>query len=301
VRVAVLGLGRMGVPIARRLMAAGHEVAVWNRSPGRADELLEGGATELASPAESWERADVAITMVLDDTALRTVTAGEGGLLAAPPAGRVLVDMSTVSVAASAEVAKAAEEAAVTFLRAPVSGNPSVVEAGNLGIMVSGDEAEFRRLESLLRDIGPNVFYLGPRDEARVMKLALQILITGTGQLLAEALVLGEANGLDRARMLEVMGASAVGSPFVKYKTGALVEADYKTTFSGTAAHKDLALVLDCADAVGVPAPVTALVQQLVLSCISSGLGDLDFMTLLPRLQRDAGLEPDVSAAASRP
>jgi 3-hydroxyisobutyrate dehydrogenase-like beta-hydroxyacid dehydrogenase len=201
----------MGVPIARRLMTAGHEVWVWNRSPGRAGELVEGGAKELASPAESWERADVAITMLLDDRALRAVTVGDGGLLVGPPAGRVLVDMSTVSVAASAEVAKAAEGAGVTFLRAPVSGNPSVVEAGNLGIMVSGDEAEFRRLEPLLRDIGPNVFYVGAGDEARVMKLALQILITGTGQLLAEALVLGEANGLDRARMLEVMGASAVG------------------------------------------------------------------------------------------
>ena len=297
-RVGVLGLGRMGVPIARRLLDAGHEVVVWNRSPGRAGELVEDGAGEVRTPAEIWERADVAVTMVLDDTALRDVTVGGEGLLARPPTGRAVVDMSTVSVAASAEVAKAAERAAVGFLRAPVSGNPSVVAAGNLGIMVSGEEPLFKRLEPLLRDIGPNVLYIGPGDEARVMKLALQILITGTGELLAEALTLGEANGLDRARMLEVMGASAVGSPFVKYKTAALVAADYTTTFSGTAAHKDLSLVLECGDAAGVPIPVTALVQQLMLGCISAGLGDLDFMALLPRLQREAGLEPDVSPPA---
>jgi 3-hydroxyisobutyrate dehydrogenase-like beta-hydroxyacid dehydrogenase len=290
VNVAVAGLGKMGGPIARRLLAAGHDLTVHNRTPERAAGLVEQGARRAESPSDVWEHADVAITMILDDSALRAVTTGDGGLLDGPPAGRALVDMSTVSVAASAEVAAAAEAAGVAYLRAPVSGNPSVVEAGNLGIVVSGPKETFDRLEPLLRDIGPNVFYLGPGEEARVMKLALQVLIAGTGQLLAEALVLGEANGLDRAAMLEVLGASAVGSPFVKYKTAPLVADDYSSTFTSTAMYKDLSLLLECANGAGVPLPVSALVQQLVIGCISTGMGEDDFMALLPRLRREAGL-----------
>ena len=288
--VALIGVGKMGEPIARRLLAAGHELTVWNRTPERAARLVEQGARLASVPGDVWERADVAITMIADDAALRTVTLGDGGLLGAAPRGRVLVDMSTVSVTASRQVADAAGAAGVTYLRAPVTGNPSVVEAGNLGIIVSGEEEAVRRLDSLFHDIGPNVFYLGAGDEARVMKLALQVFIAGTAELLAEALVLGEANGLDRARMLEVLGASAVGSPFVKYKTAALVADDYATTFSSRGMFKDLSLVLECANDAGVPLPVSALIQQLVQGCISTGMADDDFIALVPRLRREAGL-----------
>jgi 3-hydroxyisobutyrate dehydrogenase-like beta-hydroxyacid dehydrogenase len=288
--VGLVGLGKMGEPIARRLLAAGHDLTVWNRTPRRADHLVEQGARQAASPRELWEHADVAITMISDDAALRAVTLGDAGLLGGAPGGGVLVDMSTVSVAASRQVAEAAAAAGVAYLRAPVTGNPSVVEAGNLGIIVSGDEAAFGRLDPLFHDIGPNVFYLGPAEEARVMKLALQVFVAGTAELLAEALVLGEANGLDRARMLEVLGASAVGSPFVKYKTAALVADDYSSTFTSRAMFKDLSLILECAAAAGVPLPVSALLQQLVLACISTGRGDDDFIALVPRLAREAGL-----------
>lgn len=290
--VAVVGLGRMGEPIARRLLAAGHEVSVFNRTPGRAARLVAEGAREVPSPRSAWERAEVCVTMIADDAALRAVTLGAEGLLVEPPEGRVVVDMSTVSPAASKEVAEAAERSGVGYLRAPVSGNPSVVEAGNLGIMVSGDEATFRRLEPLLRDIGPNVFYVGAGEEARVLKLALNLMIAGTVELLAEALVLGEASGLDRATMLEVMGASAVGSPFVKYKTAALVADDYTATFPVSGIYKDLALALSAGHDAGVPLPVTALVQQLYQACLSTGLADADLAALVPRLRREAGLEP---------
>ena len=284
----------MGEPIARRLLSAGHELTVFNRTPGRARHLVEQGAGEVLSPRDVWESADACITMVTDDKALRGVTTGEAGVLVSPPAGRIVIDMSTVSPATSAELAAAAEEAGVVFLRAPVSGNPSVVEAGNLGIMVSGDEEAYRQVKPMLRDIGPNVFYVGGGDEARVMKLALNLMIAGTAELMAEALVLGEASGLDRAIMLEVMGASAVGSPFVKYKTAALVRDDYAATFPTSAMAKDLGLALDSGSSAGVPLPVTALVRGLLEDCISSGMSDMDFMALVPRLQREAGLEPAV-------
>jgi 3-hydroxyisobutyrate dehydrogenase-like beta-hydroxyacid dehydrogenase len=176
-----------------------------------------------------------------------------------------------------------------------VSGNPSVVAAGNLGIMVSGDEEAFAGTEALLRDIGPNVFYVGPGEEARVLKLALNLMIAGNAQLIAEALVLGEANGLDRSKMLEVMGVSAAGSPFVKYKSAALVEDDYNATFTSYAMWKDLTMALAAAHEAHAPLPVTATIQQLVEGCIGSGWGELDLMTLLPRLRREAGLEPGLS------
>jgi 3-hydroxyisobutyrate dehydrogenase-like beta-hydroxyacid dehydrogenase len=278
----------MGEPIARRLLA-GNEVTVFNRTAARADSLVELGATRAASPGDIWESADACITMVADDEALRTVMLGGDGLLRGGPPGRVVADMSTVSIEASQAVADAAKAAGIGYLRAPVSGNPSVVEAGNLTIMVSGDGDTFERLEPALREIGPHVFYLGPGEEARVMKLALNLMVAATAEVMAEALVLGEASGLERAAMLEVMGASAVGSPFVKYKTAALVADDYSATFTSSMMHKDLSLAVDAGRAVGVPLPVTGLVRELLEGCIATGLGDADLMALLPRLAREAG------------
>jgi 3-hydroxyisobutyrate dehydrogenase-like beta-hydroxyacid dehydrogenase len=277
----------MGEPIARRLLEAGHALCVWNRTASKAAGLGEAGADVLSAAGDACRSAEVLVTMVLDDAALLAVT---GELFSAGAEGRVLVDMSTVSPAASRQVAEAAAAAGVGYLRAPVSGNPSVVVAGNLGIMVSGDEQVFARVEPLLRDIGPNVFYVGAGEEARVLKLALNLMIATTAQAIAEALVLGEAHGLDRATMLEVMGASAIGSPFVKYKTAALVADDYTATFTGHAMWKDLSMALAAAHESGASLPVTAAVQQLVQGCIGAGWGDEDLMMLLPRLRREAGL-----------
>jgi 3-hydroxyisobutyrate dehydrogenase-like beta-hydroxyacid dehydrogenase len=299
-KVGLAGLGRMGSAFARRLLDSDYELAVYNRTPQRADEFVERGATRVATPVDLWGETGIVICMVADPQALEEVTLGEGGLLsasapsgaAAPPAsGAVLIDMSTVSVESSRRVAEVAEREEVAYLRAPVSGNPAVVAAGNLSIMVSGDRDTYERVEEVLRAIGPSLAYVGEGEQARVLKLALNSMVAGTAQLMAEALVLGEANGLDRATMLEVMGRSAVGSPFVKYKTPALLEDDYATTFSTTLMYKDLELVLDAAKGAGVPLPVTATVQQLLQACISTGMGDIDFMALLPRLRREAGLD----------
>ena len=177
----------------------------------------------------------------------------------------------------------------MAYLRAPVSGNPVAVRGGTLGIVASGPRATFEAAEPLLRDIGPNVFYLGDGEAARIMKLALNLMVAGTAELLAESLTLGEAHGLDRAAMLEVIAGSAVGSPFVTYKRVPLAADDYTSTFTTRLMRKDLDMALDAGAAEGVPLPVTATVQQLLQACISTGMGDIDFMALLPRLQREAG------------
>jgi 3-hydroxyisobutyrate dehydrogenase-like beta-hydroxyacid dehydrogenase len=292
-RVAVLGLGRMGGPIAERLEQAGHELAVWNRSPAATRPFVERGGTRLDHPRDAWDQAELAITMLADDGAVKAVTLGDDGLLSGQQSPgreqiRTLIDMSTISAATSAEIAATAARQDVSYLRAPVSGNPSVVVAGNLGIIVSGPEQEFERLTPLLRDIGPNLFHVGSGEQARVVKLALNLMIGGTTQLLAEALVLTEQHGLERGKMLEVIAGSAIGSPYVKYKRETLLSGDYSSTFTAALLHKDLGLALDSGHDVSVPLPVTALVQQLVEDCIAKGMGDLDLAVLVPRLERAA-------------
>lgn len=291
-RVAVLGLGHMGVPIAERLAQAGHELSVWNRSPEPLRPFAQRGVVCLEQPSGAWRHADVAITMLSDDDAVKAVLLGEDGVLSGdPPRAATLIDMSTISAPASAEIAQAADRHGTAYLRAPVSGNPSVVAAGNLGIIVSGPLASFERCRALLGDIGPNLFHVGDGEQARIVKLALNLMIGGTTQLLAEALVLAERNGLDRAKLLEVVAGSAIGSPYVNYKQRTLLSGDYSSTFTARLLHKDLSMALDAGHAASVPLPVTALVQQLVEACIAQGFGELDLAVLVPQLERSAGIE----------
>ncbi len=292
-QTAILGLGRMGAAIALRLAQAGHELSVWNRSPGATRELANLGASVLEQPHEAFEHAELVITMLADDDAVRAVVLGEQGVLAGAGAGSsgqpVLIDMSTISPAASAQIASACAQRAVAYLRAPVSGNPSVVAAGNLGIIVSGPEPVFERVAGTLRDIGPNLFHVGEQEQARVVKLALNLMVGGSTQLLAEALVLGEQSGISTAKMLEVINGSAIGSPYVKYKTAALVAEDYSSTFTASLLHKDLTLALQAGHEASVPLPLTAATRQLVEDCIASGMGEMDLAALVPRLRREAG------------
>jgi 3-hydroxyisobutyrate dehydrogenase-like beta-hydroxyacid dehydrogenase len=292
-RVAVAGLGLMGEPIARRLLAAGHPLTVFNRTRERTEPFAADGASVAVSVGDVWATADVCVTMVTGDDALLGITLGDEGLLARGH-GKVLVDMSTVSPDVSREVAGAADAAGVGFLRAPVSGNPGVVRSGNLTIIVSGDRTTFESMKQLLRDIGPNVYYVGDGEQARVVKLALNLMIAGTAELVSEAVLFGEASGLDRDAMLEVIGGSAAGSPFVKYKTAPLVARDYTTTFSLANMHKDLAMALAAAGQAGVTLPTTEQIDGLVQECMAQGMAETDLMGLLLHLQAKSGVPTDV-------
>jgi 3-hydroxyisobutyrate dehydrogenase-like beta-hydroxyacid dehydrogenase len=283
--VAVVGLGQMGTAFAERLLDAGHELFVANRTPGRATALVERGATEVR-PDEAWAKADVCVVSVADSEALLALALEPGGLAGPAGAGKTLIEMSTVSAEASAQVAAAASSSGISYLRAPVSGNPFVVRAGNLTILASGEQATFESVRDILSAIGPNLFYLGTGEVARVVKLALNLMVAGTAQLLAECIALSEANGVDRARLLEVVGSSVVGSPFVKVKTGPLLEHNYASTFTTKLMQKDLRLILECAASVGQPLPASALVAQLLQDATDRGMGDLDFMALLPSLEQ---------------
>jgi 3-hydroxyisobutyrate dehydrogenase-like beta-hydroxyacid dehydrogenase len=289
--ISVLGLGHMGAPIADRLLDAGHQLAVWNRTPAKCAPYAERGAVQLEHPVDAWAHGAVAITMLADTAAVDGVFTAPDGLLSGDGPGRTAVEMSTISVSGSARLAQRAAAVGVAYLRAPVTGNPAVVAAGDAGIIISGPRGAYENADPFLRDIGPNHFYLGDDDEARVVKLALNLMLGGTAQLMSEALVLAEGHGVDRASMLGVMSGSVMGSPFVKYKAQALIDDDYESTFTTKLLYKDLALALESGNAAGVPLPATALVQQLTQATIASGMGGLDCMALLPWLRRQSGLD----------
>jgi len=286
----------MGTAIAERVLDAGYRLVVYNRTPAKADALGARGAAVAKSPAELVEQADVVLTSLADDTALETVA---GQVFAAAPGGATLVDMSTVSPAASARIALLAEASSVAYLRAPVSGNPSVVRAGNLSLIVSGPRETLERVEPVIRAIGPTIHHVGDAEQARVVKLAINLMVAGLAQLMSEALVLGEAAGVSRASLLEVMGSSAAGAPFVKYKTEPLLRDDFSATFTTALMEKDIDLVLDVAEDAGVELPVAREMKALLRAAIDAGYADDDFMALFLCLRSGSGLD-GASAPLSR-
>jgi 3-hydroxyisobutyrate dehydrogenase-like beta-hydroxyacid dehydrogenase len=285
-RIGLAGLGRMGVPMAERLLAAGHELVVWNRTRATAEEFAaatQGRVTVAEEPGRLLADGGLCLTVLADDAALEAVS----GEVLAGASGGTLVDLSTVSVPASQRVAEAAERAGVAYLRAPVSGNPGVVRAGNLAIMVSGPRDIYEQAKPILEAIGPHLFHVGEAEEARVAKLALNLMVAGTAELMAEAIVLGEAHGLDPKDLLEVMGSSAVGSPFVKYKTEPLLNGDYSATFTTAMMLKDAGLIREAAGERGLDLPVGGLLETLLEATVEAGHGDADFMALLLRLREE--------------
>jgi 3-hydroxyisobutyrate dehydrogenase-like beta-hydroxyacid dehydrogenase len=280
--VGLIGLGNMGTAIAERLLDAEHALVVYNRTPVRAEPLAARGAVGARSVAELADRVGIVLTSLADDAAFEAVAAE---LLDAAPPGSILVDMSTVSPAASARVASRAETASVAYLRAPVSGNPTVVRAGNLSFIVSGARETLDQVEPVLRAIGATVHHVGDGEQARIVKLAINLMIAGLAQLMSEALVLGEAAGVSRGALLEVMGSSAAGAPFVKYKTEPLLRDDFSATFTTALMEKDIDLALGAADKADVALPLTRELKALLRAAIEAGYGDDDFMSLYLHLR----------------
>ncbi|MBD0349214.1 MAG: NAD(P)-dependent oxidoreductase [Thermoleophilia bacterium] len=286
--VGLIGLGNMGAPVAERILAAGFPLVVYNRTPEKARSFETRGAVVAETPQDVVRQSDIVLTSLADDSALEDVAAV---VLGSARAGTILADMSTVSPAASARVAALADAASVSYLRAPVSGNPSVVRAGNLTFMVSGPPHAFERAEHVIRAIGPTIHYLGEEEEARVVKLAVNLMIAGLAQLMSEALVLGESAGVARATLLDVMGNSAAGAPFVKYKTEPLLRNDFSATFTTALMEKDVDLVLDVAADANVELPLAGAIKLLLRAAIDGGYADQDFMALFLQLRKAAGLD----------
>ena len=286
--MGLIGLGNMGSAFAERLLDAGHQLVVHNRNRQKTEPLAARGAVVAESAADLATAVEIVLTSLSDDVAFESVA--DSVIEAARP-GTVLIDLSTVSPEASARVAALAEQASVLYVRAPVSGNPSVVRAGNLTFIVSGLSTAVDRAEPVLLAIGPNIHRVGDAEQARIVKLAINLVIAGLAQLMSEALVLGEASGVSRAALLETMGNSAAGAPFVKYKTEALLHDDYSATFTTSLMEKDIDLVLEAAEAARVRLPLAGEIKSLVRSAIEAGYGDDDFMALFLHLRSQAEQE----------
>jgi 3-hydroxyisobutyrate dehydrogenase-like beta-hydroxyacid dehydrogenase len=278
----------MGSAFAERLLDAGYDLVVHNRSRAKTEPLAARGATVAETAADLAAAVDIVLTSLSDDAAFESVAAS---VIGAARSGTVLVDLSTVSPGASARVATLAERASLLYLRAPVSGNPGVVRAGRLSFIVSGPPNALGRGEQVLRAIGPTIHVVGDAEQARVVKLAINLMIAGLAQLMSEALVLGEASGVSRAALLETMGDSAAGAPFVKYKTEPLLHDDYTATFTTNLMEKDIDLVLDAAEIAGVRLPLAREIKVLVRSAIEAGYGDDDFMALFVHLRNESHQE----------
>jgi 3-hydroxyisobutyrate dehydrogenase-like beta-hydroxyacid dehydrogenase len=286
--VGLIGLGNMGAAMAERLLDAGYPLVVNNRTREKADALEARGAVVATTPEQLVEQVDLVLTSLADDDAFEAVAAR---ILAAARPATTLVDTSTVSPAASARIASLAERASVPYLRAPVSGNPSVVRAGNLSFIVSGARETFEQVEPVIRAIGPTVHLVGDGEQARIVKLALNLMIAGLAQLMSEALVLGETAGVSRAALLEVMAGSAVGAPLVKYKAEPLLNEDFSATFTTALMEKDIDLVLDAAEEAGVELPLAREMKGHLRGAIDAGYADDDFIALFMHLRRASGLD----------
>jgi 3-hydroxyisobutyrate dehydrogenase-like beta-hydroxyacid dehydrogenase len=285
-----IGAGRMGVQMASRLLDAGHDVAVYNRTMAKAAPLVSRGAVPVDSPADLAGR-DVVFTMVAASDDLLQVTTGENGLLADQAcAPGLIVDFTTVSMQASAAVREAGEKRGTEFLAAPVSGNPKVVRAGKLSLAVSGKLDTFAAAEPLLSVFGHRVTYVGEDEVARLVKICHNVLLGVTIQALAEVTVLAEKGGASRAAFLEFINHSVLGSMFTRYKSPALVHLDFTPTFTNPLLLKDFDLGFAASRELEAPMPVAAAAAALVASAIGAGYRTEDFATVLLEQARRAGV-----------
>jgi 3-hydroxyisobutyrate dehydrogenase-like beta-hydroxyacid dehydrogenase len=272
--------GRMGFAMAKRLLAAGHKVAVYNRTRSKVEPLAELGAS-IAESVEELRTCDIVFTTVSTSDDLIAVCLGPDGLLSKARSPKLLVDCSSVSEEASAKVRAEAEKVGTQMLAAPVSGNAKVVSAGKLTIVASGPRKAFDVAQPYLAALGQGVTYVGEGELARMVKICHNLLLGVIAQSLAEITVLAEKGGVPRHAFLEFINNSVVGSMFSRYKTPAFVNLDWTPTFTPVLLRKDLDLGLKAAKALGVPLPVTQVTRDIVDEAVEAGHTDCDFAILL--------------------
>lgn len=290
-RLGWLGTGRMGVEMARRLLLAGCDLAVFNRSPSKAEPLVRLGARPAGTAAE-LAATDIVFVTVGSSDDLITAVLGRNGLMseAGGAAPRVLVDCSTVSAEASARVRAEIAGRGTALLAAPVMGNPKVVRAGKMTAAVSGPPHAFALAEPYLVMLGRGVTYVGEGEAARTVKLCHNLFLGVVAQSLAEITVLAEKSGISRQAFLACLNQSVMGSLFTGYKAPAFVNLDFEPTFTAALLRKDFDLGLAAAREHEVPMPVAATVHQLIQSLVGRGHGDADFAALLQQQAESAGL-----------
>ncbi len=284
-QVALLGLGIMGMGMARNLMEAGVPLTVYNRSADKAQALAAEGAQVAPTPREAAAQANVVISMVADDGASRAVWLGDDGALAQIKPSTLLIESSTLSLTWVRELGALAAEHRCQFLDAPVAGSRPAAEAGELVFFVGGEASALEQARPLFEAMGRRAEHLGPAGSGATMKLVNNLM--GGVQLaaLAEGLVLAEQAGLDMEKVVPLLINGAPGSPLVKGKAARIVARDYHTDFALRWMHKDLGYALNAAVDEGVPMPTVAAARELYRFAIAHGHGDDDFAAVAEALR----------------
>jgi 3-hydroxyisobutyrate dehydrogenase len=287
-----LGAGKIGLPMLVHLLRAGHRVAVYEPQPQRMEEARHAGASIAASIQDLARYCNLVFASLPDDEALLSASCGEGGLFKSALRPLTFVDTSTVSPDASKKVADAAGRAGIDYLRVTVSGTPVQAQAAALTVMVSGRKEIFNAVHPFISQWGPNLFYLGEEEQARVMKLIINLMVGATASMMAEAVTLGRKSNLEWKQMLDIIAASAVASPLVKVKAEQLKRRDFSPLFTAQQMGKDLGLVLRAGEAAGVHLPIAAVAAQRNADVVNTENGLLDYFATVLVAEREAGLAP---------
>jgi 3-hydroxyisobutyrate dehydrogenase-like beta-hydroxyacid dehydrogenase len=275
-RVAVIGLGTMGAPMARHLLAAGHEVTVHNRTRAREEPLAAAGAKRADSPAAAAAAAEAVLTCVSDSPDLDEVVLGPGGVAEGLERGGLVVDCSTVSPSETARIADALAGRGIGMVDAPVSGGSEGAERGTLTIFCGGSEEDFARARPLLDAFAGRITHLGPSGAGQVAKAVNQVMIAGTYASVGEGIALAEAAGLPLDALVEALSAGAAGSWVLANRSANMISDTYPLGFKVALHRKDLGIALDEAARGGVPMPVAGLVASQEDGLVAGGYGDED-------------------------
>jgi 3-hydroxyisobutyrate dehydrogenase len=290
-KVAFIGLGTMGVGMALNIVKAGHELAVHNRTRQKEEAVAKEGARRAESPKQAAEGAQIIVTMVSDTPDVEEVVLGADGIIHGAPQGAIVIDMSTISPAATRQMAQELGAKGIKMLDAPVSGGPEGAQNGTLAIMVGGDAADFEKALPILEIIGKTVTLVGPIGAGQITKAINQIIISGTYLTVAEGLTLGIKAGLDMEKVIQAISGGAASSWVLHNRGINVVNNTYPLGFRVKLHHKDLRIALDTARELDVTLPATALVAQIENGLIARGYGDDDVSAIGRSIREQSGLE----------
>ncbi|WP_275293151.1 2-hydroxy-3-oxopropionate reductase [Amycolatopsis sp. La24] len=288
-RIGFIGLGVMGTPMAAHLAAAGHEVSGFDLNADALAKLEAAGGRAAKDVADAVSGAEVVITMLPNHPQVEQVVLAPGGVLDTIAPGTLLADMSTIRPETSIEVAKAGAAKGIRVLDAPVSGGQAGAEQAALSIMVGGDEADFAAAKPVFDTLGKTVVHVGPHGAGQVVKAANQLVVGGIYGLVAEAIVLLEASGVDAGTGLDVLAGGLAGSRILELKRKSMVARQFEPGFRIDLHHKDMGIALAAGRQSDVALPLTGLVAQLVAAGRAMGYGSLDHSALLKVVEELSG------------
>ena len=291
-KLGFLGLGIMGYPMARHLLEAGHDVALWSHTAEKARELAtKGKGTACSTPREVGERSDAIFLCVGDTEMSEKVLLGPDGVIEGAKPGTVVADASTIAPTASRRIHDRLAGKRVHFLDAPCTGSRPGAEGGTLTFMIGGDPKVFESVRSYFEAMGKNLYYCGGPGLGLHAKLTQNLILSNILQAFNEGMVLATKAGVDPQLMLQVLDNSAAKSGLISFKAPYVLRRDFSTNFSTKWMHKDISLMLESAQELGVPLPLTGLTQQMFRAALAMGYGDDDMISTIKVLEQWAGVE----------